>query len=107
MKKLVLIYHDESIFNSSEGQLWIWAAEDMVVQRPKTKGSGIMVSDFIDQYSGFLWLTEEEQALSRASDPHFPAEARALLEYGAEREVYWTGEKFMKNVEDAARIAEF
>ena len=107
MKKLVLIYHDESIFNSSEGQSWMWAAEDMVVLRPKTKGSGIMVSDFIDQYSGFLRLTEEEQALSRASDPHFPAEARALLEYGAEREGYWTGEKFMKNVEDAARIAEF
>ena len=107
MKRLVLIYHDESIFNSNEGQLWMWAAEDMVVLRPKSKGSGIMVSDFIDQHSGFLRLNEEEQALAQSSDPEFPVEARALLEYGAEREGYWTGDKFMKNVEDAARIAEF
>ena len=34
-------------------------------------------------------------------------EARALLEYGAEHEGYWTGDKFMKNVKDAARIIEF
>ena len=107
MKKLVLIYHDESIFNTSEGQLWMWAAEDMAVLRPKTKGSGIMVSDFIDQHLGYLRLTEAEQSLATAADPSFPLEARALLEYGAEREGYWTGEKFMKNVEDAARIAEF
>ena len=106
MKRLVLIYHDESIFNN-EGQLWMWAAEDMVVLRPKLKGSGIMVSDFIDQHSGFLRLNEEEQALAQSRDPEFPVEARALLEYGAEREGYWTGNKFMKNVEDAARIAEF
>ena len=36
MKTLVLIYHDESIFNSNEGQQWMWAAEDMVVLRPKS-----------------------------------------------------------------------
>ena len=48
MKRLVLIYHDESIFNSNEGQLWMWTVEDMAVLRPKSKGSGIMASDFID-----------------------------------------------------------
>lgn len=55
----------------------------------------------------FLRLSEEEQALTRTEDPDFPVEARALLEYGSEREGYWTSEKFMKNVEDAAKIAEF
>ena len=106
-KRLVLIYHDESIFNASEGQLWMWAAEDMAVIRPKTKGSGIMVSDFIDQHSGFLRLTDEEYELARATDPSFPKQARALLEYGADRDGYWTGDKFMANIKDAARIAEF
>ena len=85
----------------------MWAAEDMVVLRPKSKGSGIMVSDFIDQHSGFLRLNEEEQALDQSRDPEFPVEARALLEYGVESKGYWTGDKFMKNVEDAAGIAKF
>ena len=25
LKRLVLIYHDESIFNTNEGQKWAWA----------------------------------------------------------------------------------
>ncbi len=43
------------------------AAEDMIVLRPKSKGSGIMVSDFIDQHSVFLRLSEDELALVNAS----------------------------------------
>ena len=53
-KKLILIYHDESIFNTNEGQTWMWAGEDAPIIQPKTKGSGIMVSDFVDAHSGFL-----------------------------------------------------
>ncbi len=30
-----------------------------------------------------------------------------MLEYGAEREGYWTSEQIMNNIEDAARIIEF
>ena len=40
-------------------------------------------------------------------DPDFLKTARVLLEYGAEKEGYWTSEKFMTNIEVAARIAEF
>ena len=106
-KKLVLIYHDESIFSTNEGQHWMWASEDMAVLKPKTRGSGIMVSDYIDQHNGFLRLGDEEYRNAKAGDPSFPKEARALLEYGAEREGYWTSEKFIANVADAVRIAEF
>lgn len=45
-KKLVLIYHDESIFNANEGQLWAWATGDDPIIQPKTKGAGIMISDY-------------------------------------------------------------
>ena len=41
--KLILIYHDECIFSTNEGQLWAWATEDDNVIQPKTKGAGIMV----------------------------------------------------------------
>lgn len=105
-KRLVLLYHDESIFSTNEGQTWMWATEDTPVIQPKTKGAGIMVSDFIDQHRGYLRLTEAEHTRALASDPDFPGTARATLEYGAEKEGYWTGEKFMTNVKDATRIAE-
>ena len=50
-EKLVLLYHDKSIFNMNEGQTWMWAMEDAPILQPKTKSSGIMVSDFVDQFS--------------------------------------------------------
>ena len=106
-KTLVLIYHDESIFNTNEGQTWMWATEDALILQPKTKGSGIMVSDFIEQHSGYVKLTDSELDVARAMDPEFPKSARVLLEYGADKEGYWTSEKFMANIESATQIAEF
>ena len=106
-KKPVLLYHGESIINMNEGQTWIWATEDAPILQLKTKGSGIMVSDFVDQHSSFLRLTDSEHALAKATDKDFPKTVRVLLEYGADREGYWMSQKFMENTEDAAKIAEF
>ena len=97
-KKMVLIYHDESIFNVNEGQPWMWATEDTPIIQPKTKGSGVMVSDFVDQHRGFLQLSDEEHANISAEEPDFPKSACVLFEYGAEKEGYWTGNKFLNNV---------
>ena len=71
-KKLILTYHDKSIFNTNEGQSWMWAGEDAPIIQPKTKGSGIMVSDFVDAHSSFLLLTETEHDLAKAANPNFP-----------------------------------
>ena len=106
-KMLVQIYHDECIFNSNEGQTWMWATENTPVIQPKTKGAGVMVSDFIDQHQGFLCITEEEHATITIHDPNFPIMARVMFQYGTEKEGYWTGEKFMSNVKDACKIAEY
>ena len=96
-KKLVLLYHDESIFNVNEGQTWMWATEDTPVIQPKTKGAGVMVSDFIDQHQGFLQVSDDKHAALTANVPDFPKTARVIFQYGAEKEGYWTGEKFMGN----------
>ena len=104
LKKLVLIYHDESIFNTNEGQKWAWATGEEPIIQPKTKGAGIMVSDFIEQHDGYLRLSEEEAARAGASVPKI---ARALLEYVADKDRYWNSERFMANVADAVAIAEF
>ena len=68
-KKLVLICHDESIFNTNEGQTWMWAEPDTSVIQPKTQGSGIMVSDFVEQYGGYLHLSEEDFAVVKETNP--------------------------------------
>lgn len=106
-KKLVLIFHDECIFSTNEGQLWAWAAEDDSVIQPKTKGTGIMISDYVDQHNGFLCLTDSEAEHAKSSQPTFPTTARATLEYGADKGGYWNSEKFLKNVKDAIKIAKF
>ena len=74
---------------------------------PNTRGSGIMVSDFIEEYSGYLSLVSDELDTARTLDPNFPQKARELFEYGAATEGYWTGEKFMLQLEKAFKIAEF
>ena len=104
LKQLIVIYHDESIFNTNEGQKWAWATGDQPIIQPKTKGAGIMVSDFIEQRGGFLRLTETEAVRAGAS---FPKTARVLLEYGAEKEGYWNSDRFMANIKNAVAIAEF
>ena len=106
-KKFVMIYHDESIFNTNEGQTWMWGTDDKPAILPKTKGLGIMVSDFIEQHGGFLRLTSQERhANAIEADPDFPKEARQFLEYGGEREGYWTSQRFMDQMIKAVKIAE-
>ena len=102
-----MIYHDESIFCTNEAQTWKWGSEDKPAILPKTMGSGIMVSDFVEEHGGFLRMSPEELTLARASNPDFPDEAREMLGYGAEREGYWTGERFMAQIEKATLIAEY
>ena len=65
-KKLVLIFHEECVFSTNEGQLGAWATEDDSIIQLKTKGTGIMISDYVDQHSGFLHLTQAALAKLRS-----------------------------------------
>ena len=79
-KQLVLIYHDESIFNTNEGQTWMWAEPDTPVIQPKTQGSGIMVSNFVEHYGGYLHLNEEEFAVVKETNPDIIIVQRFIAE---------------------------
>ena len=46
--KTVIFFHDESTFNSNEDQRTQWGKKGEHVLKPKSKGSGIMVSDFVE-----------------------------------------------------------
>ena len=60
-----------------------------------------MVADFVDEYDGYLALTQDEQA----KNPTIAKSTRALFECGADKG-YWTGEKFMAQTKNACDIAE-
>ena len=55
----VIFFHDESTFQSNDHQSTYWGEKGTTIMRPKSKGAGIMVSDFIDEKNGFLRLTQE------------------------------------------------
>ena len=76
---------------------------------PTSKGAGIMVSDFIGEKDGYLLLSDAEEF--EADKQKFPEitepKARAYLEYGESKEGYWTSEKFIRQIKNSAKIAEF
>ena len=71
------------------------------------KGSGIMVSDFVEEHGAYLklWLDGVDDA--KLKYPNITPTARCLLEYGAEKEGYWTSERFMTQIHNAADIADY
>ena len=106
-KQLVMIYHDESIFHSNEDQGWAWAEKWGQQIKPKGQGRGIMVSDFIEEYDGYLRLDNAEYETAKCTNPNVKKEARFLLKYGADSEGYQDSNKFMQQVKQAVEIAEF
>lgn len=103
--KTVLIFHDESTFNANDDQTTQWGKKGEGMLRPKSKGSGIMVSDFVDQINGYLALTDDEFEEANAKDLTITQKARQTLEYGESREGYWSCDKFMLQIEVAVKIA--
>lgn len=47
-------FHDESTYNSNDDEVTMWKDETMQVLKPKGRGAGLMVSDFIEERDGYL-----------------------------------------------------
>ena len=57
---------------------------------------------------GYLRLTEEEYEAAKIKYPELKKKCtRSYLEYGESKEGYWTSEKFMNQIKEAAIMAEF
>ena len=104
--KTVVFFHDESTFMSNEDQPTQWGLKGEKMLKPKSKGSGIMVSDFVDEYNGFLALSDEECETATTKHPNIRKYAREFLEYGENKEGYWTRDKFVAQMKRAVVIAE-
>ena len=44
-------------------------------------------------------MTREQYDQAKVTDPHFPFQARQVLEYGDSKEGYWTSARFMQQME--------
>jgi len=106
-EKTVVFFHDETTFQSNEDQPVQWGLKGMKVMKPKSKGAGIMVSDFIDEHNGFLALSDEEYERAKQENPTARKYARQFFEYGENKEGYWTRDRFMAQIERAVEMAEF
>lgn len=47
LAKTIVLFHDKSLFSANENQGSQWGEKDNFAIKPKSKGSGIMISDFI------------------------------------------------------------
>ena len=99
--KTVVFFHDGSTFNANDDQTTQCGMKGEGMLRPKSKGSGIMVSDFINEINGFLALGDEEYKTANAKDITITQRARQTLEYGESYEGYWNSNKFMLQIEIA------
>ena len=108
ISKTIILFHDESTFQACDYERTQWGKKDDHMLVPKSKGAGIMVSDFISEKYGYLRLTEEEYERAKIRFPDLTQQsARAFLEYGESKEGYWTSEKFMNQIKQSAKLAEY
>lgn len=56
-RPIFVITHDESIFSANDGRRQVWIRDGDAILRPKGKGKGIMVSDFLLLFSIELTLS--------------------------------------------------
>lgn len=68
VEKTIVLFNDETTFQANEDQPTLWTAKGTSVMRPKSNGSGIMVSGFIDENNGYLKLTQEEYEEVKRND---------------------------------------
>jgi hypothetical protein len=93
-RPIIFITHDESVFSANDGRHQAWLAENGTFERPKGKGKGIMVSDFLLPWSRLNLLSLPKEQQDRLNASGVPLEAVVLFEYGKEKG-YWDGQSLM------------
>lgn len=97
-KPLVLVTHNESTFNVNDGKRKIWKEKGKSLLRPKRRGKGIMVSEFLTSF-GRLQVPSTVPDAQLFHDFNWPLDENQkprqccteLLKYGKDN--YWDGNK--------------
>lgn len=93
-RPIIIITHDESIFQSNDGRHQGWLYQNHQFIRPKGKGQGIMVSDFLLPWSR---LSTESLTVEEREHLQLPEFASILFEYGKESG-HWEGKDMVNHV---------
>jgi hypothetical protein len=97
-KRRHLVTHDESTFNANDGSSFSWKKEGSEWLKPKSRGKGIMVSDFLCAAAGRLsYFDEEKQEQVYATE---------IIKYGSGKsdEGWWNAEKMVEQTKKAIEI---
>lgn len=84
---------------------FLWGTKGTHIIKPKLRESGIMISDSVDEYNGYVVLTKQEYD-HKVTDPSIRMQAREFLEFGEAKVGYWTSDKFLVQIKTAVKIAE-
>ena len=103
-EKQIVWFHDESAYNTTEDTPTLWGEKGKLPIKPKGRGSSIMVSEFIEEWGGYLALSDQQYELEQ--NPDIEKSCRAIIEIGEQREGYWNSDCFMEQVAKAVKIAE-
>ena len=101
-RPVILITHDESIFNANDSRQQVWQKDGHSTLCPKGKGKGIMVSDFLLPWSQLNLFSLSQIAQNKLVNSGVPREAAEFFEYGKNNDEYWRGENLLKQVVEKA-----
>lgn len=88
---LIALVHDESSFSANDDERSAWVQKGRVALRPKARGKGVMISDFIEVKGGWLELTDDEHK----QHPNLPKNAQVTYD-NSKDDGYWDNNKFME-----------
>jgi hypothetical protein len=97
-RPIIIITHDESIFQSHDSRRQGWLYKDRQFIRPKGKGQGIMVSDFLLPNRRLSTISLKQEEKEQLGLPEF---ASILFEYGKE-EGHWEGKDLVNHLTEIA-----
>lgn len=100
-KPIIAITHDESVFSANDGRRYAWNETGKSFLRPKGKGKGIMVSDFLLPWGrlGFKHLPQAEK--DRVIESGLAPEAAVYFEFG-QHDGYWDGKCLLEQLKEKA-----
>lgn len=84
----------------------MWKDDTMQVIKPKGRGAGLMVSDFIEDRDGYLTISDSMHTALSEGNPNLKQSARVIFEYGKSKEGYWKSKDLLKQMETAVAVAE-
>ena len=90
LSPVIRVFHDESTFYANADQAFHWTDDTKQALKQKSLGQAVMVSDFVDEVSGFL--------------EHGNEKARLLQEHQSDG--YFTNVMFIEQVHKATTIFE-